>query len=223
MTTVCHCCLLWSIPSLQRQSQRERSRRDSLAEKEGFCTEGYVQNMCRGKWMCATVCCVVSCYSNRSRIGIMLRIWSWALVFRDQQLSIVILEKEDCQFPFCPFPFFSPSAPAQLSLTFLIPSTFHLSCFSSDAPVTLWHRRQGCCGKGFRNSVRWRGESITPHEEENTGAFLLDKAAADTTKNILCPVLVLCSLGTGTRSFECTSVLLKLPLSWGNKWLVQTV
>jgi len=74
----------------------------------------------------------------------------------------------------------------------------------------LWERLSG--GIVFH----WWGESIMPHGEENTGAFLLAGASADQTQNTLFPVfrqltLYRASLAQARRPSDCTSVLLKQP------------
>lgn len=81
-------------------------------------------------------------------------------------------------------------------------------------------RGRAVVGKALRMVFHWRGESIMSHRQENTGAFLLDKAPADQTQNTLCPVClqptVPCSLGTGMQGFDCTPVPLNQPHARGD-------
>lgn len=107
------------------------------------------------------------------------------------------------------------------SFTSLLSSALHLSHISSDGLVWLWQGGVGIVvGKALGIAFHWRGESIMPHGEENTGAFLLAKASTDQTQNIFCPVFlqltIFCVLC-------CMSVPLKQPQAEGNMWWIRTV
>lgn len=121
----------------------------------------------------------------------------WAVVLRNQRFSVVALERVGCQFPSI------PSFSYHLLLFIVIshssslqPSSLHLSICprspvmagsGSDGRGVLWERLSGgwlSCPPA-RIVFHWRGKSIMPHGEENTGAFLLAKAS---TLKTLVPV-----------------------------------
>lgn len=67
-------------------------------------------------------------------------------------------------------------------------TSLHLSHISSDSLVWLWQGGVGVIvGKALGVAFHCRGESITPHGEENTRAFLLAKASSGQTQNIFRP------------------------------------
>lgn len=68
-------------------------------------------------------------------------------------------------------------------------------------------RGRGVVGKALRMVFHWRGESIMPHREENTGAFLSDKASADQTQNTLCPVCLQPTMYHAPLAQECRALI----------------
>lgn len=106
-------------------------------------------------------------------ISIILHIWIWAAVVRNQRLSVVMLEKRDTNFPLS-FPCYCHL----LLVSVLSHSPFRHPSICPISPAMArfdLERREGAgvVGKALGIVFHWRGESIMPHGEENTVAFLL--------------------------------------------------
>lgn len=110
-------------------------------------------------------------------------------------------QRERCQFPIfflfviATFLFIIPLHSSSLQPSFLRPSIIPISPVMAGSDSckgrgVLWERLSGGCQEGLPAGIvfHWRGESIMPHGEENTGAFLLAKASRDKTQNTLFPV-----------------------------------
>lgn len=126
-------------------------------------------------------------YGNM-HLTIKLHFWIWVVV-RIYQNAVNILWRAT-SFP-------GPSVFLTICLAFFhIPllSSLHLSVICSDGPP--WQRGWGVCvmGKAFGIVFHWRGECITPHGEENTGAFLLAEASKDQAQNPVFPKLKICTV-----------------------------
>lgn len=140
-------------------------------------------------------------------------------MLRNQRFSTVIIEKKECPIPHYPSLFLTICSIhccfAFLSSTIVSPSS-HLSRVFSEGRGLALTEEAGTVGKALRWQpltgmvFHWRGESITLHGEENTGAFLTAEAFTDQTQNTLFPVFrqrTICraSLAQDTRTSDCTS------------------
>lgn len=137
---------------------------------------------------CFTLCCVVSCYGN-------LCAYQYHVAYLDMggggQKSTTLrshLRESGMPISRCPSLFLTICSYSVFFSSSLQPSICPISPVMARFGFDRGGR--GVVGKALGRVFHWRGESIMPHGEENTGAFLLAKASTDQTQNIHCPVFL---------------------------------
>lgn len=155
---------------------------------------------------CVTLCCVVGCHSNwcahqyhvaYSDMGGGGR-KSKTLRSHPRGKGMPVLLCPSLFLPICSYSLFFHIPPLRPSICPISPA---MARFGFET------RGRGVVGNSLRMVFHWRGESIMPHREENTGAFLLDKASAGPTQNTLCPGCLQPTMYHAPLAQECRALI----------------